>query len=84
MGKRRDTTAGTGDGTQLERRRTTLRKHRSDTRYAYAGAGYNPVAGTELDRPAGHTQSRVNTMNNRRNGGGAMYDNTFKREGRAG
>jgi hypothetical protein len=81
MGKRKDTTAGNGEHFTASTRK---RVHRTKG-IAYAYESYNPVAGLEPDVPIEHAQTRrTNTMNSRRNGGSAMYDNTFKREGRAG
>lgn len=83
MSKRRDTTANTGQHFTASTRKR-VRGSKAAT-YAAQSKRYNPVAGLEPDVPTGHVQSRKgNTMNNRANGGGAMFDTTFKREGRAG
>jgi hypothetical protein len=81
MGKRRDTTANTGEHFTASQRK---RVHRSKG-ISYAYTDYNPVAGLEPEYELDHKQTRrYNTMNNKANGGGAMFDTTFKREGRAG
>jgi hypothetical protein len=67
-------TASTGaHWTATERRKV----HRSKPRQYHDT--YNPVAGLEPAAETGHKQARRgNTMNNRRNGGGAMFSNPFK------